>query len=39
MNAGLEQASGKYVGFVDSDDWVDDDYFEELYRCAEENGL
>lgn len=38
MNAGLEQASGKYVGFVDSDDWVDDDYFEELYRCAEENG-
>ena len=27
-NAGLEAASGEYIGFVDSDDWIEADTFE-----------
>lgn len=34
-NAGLNKAHGKYIGFVDSDDWVDLDFFEKLYNAAE----
>lgn len=30
-NLGLEQAKGAYVGFVDSDDYVDADMYERLY--------
>ena len=33
-NIAIEQASGEYLGFVDSDDWVDLDYFEKLYNAA-----
>ena len=33
-NKGIEQAQGEYIGFVDSDDWVDADYFEKLYLHA-----
>lgn len=29
-NFGLKKASGKYVGFVDSDDWISDFMFKEL---------
>ena len=29
-NSGLEMAQGEFVGFVDSDDWVDLDFFEKL---------
>ena len=36
-NRGLEQATGEYVGFVDSDDYVDENYFEVLYVTAQEN--
>lgn len=28
---GLKEAKGQYIGFVDSDDWVDPDFFEYLY--------
>ncbi len=33
-NNGTKEATGEYIGFVDSDDWVDLDYFEKLYNCA-----
>ena len=33
-NIGLDIAQGEYIGFVDSDDWVDEDYFERLYNTA-----
>ncbi len=32
VNAGLRAAAGAYVGFADSDDWVDPTYYEDLYR-------
>ena len=35
-NAGLDAASGEYVGFVDSDDWIEPDMFRRLYETAKE---
>jgi len=38
-NAGTQIATGKYIGFVDSDDWIDLDYFEKLYSAATKYNL
>lgn len=35
-NTGLDHAKGDYVGFVDSDDWVDPDMYQRLYEKAQE---
>ena len=33
-NNALKVATGDYIGFVDSDDWVDTDFYEKLYNAA-----
>lgn len=38
-NAGAEAAEGEYVGFVDSDDTVENVMYETLYKIAVENDL
>lgn len=34
-NAGLEQAGGKYIVFVDSDDYLGENYFQALYAAQQ----
>ena len=36
--AGLDIAKGDYVGFVDSDDWLELSMYEEMYEKANESG-
>ncbi len=36
-NVGLENAKGKYIGFIDSDDYIDKTMFEKLLNKAKEN--
>lgn len=37
-NTGLRAATGEWVGFIDSDDWVTPDYYEKLLNRARETG-
>lgn len=37
-NAGLDKASGEYIGFVDGDDWIEEDMYRAMYyACEREN--
>lgn len=36
-NNGLKLAVGEYIGYVDSDDWVDFNYYEKLYNAAKKH--
>lgn len=35
-NKALSCASGKYIAFIDSDDWIDLNYFQKMYERAEQ---
>ena len=37
-NEGLRHATGEWIGFIDSDDWVTPDYYGKLIKKAEETG-
>lgn len=37
-NIGINSAIGKYVGFVDADDTIDLNFYEKLYKKAEDTG-
>jgi len=34
-NVAIEKATGKYMYFIDSDDWIEKDYLEKMYELAE----
>lgn len=36
-NAGLALAEGTYIGYVDSDDWIEPDMYASLYRACVDN--
>lgn len=36
-NTGMRFANGEYIGFVDSDDWIDSNFYEKLYNSAKNN--
>lgn len=36
-NTGMGVACGEYIGFVDSDDYIDPDYYQKLYEAAKEH--
>ena len=39
MNVGIDNATGEYIGIVESDDWILSDMYETLYNKAKEHDL
>ncbi len=39
MNLGIHEASGKYIGIVETDDYIAEKMYEKLFTCAEEDDL
>lgn len=37
-NIGLKEAKGRFIGFMDADDWVTPDMYEKLLKIADETG-
>ena len=37
-NYGVERATGEYIGFVDSDDYIDSEMYEKLYEAIKKRG-
>lgn len=35
-NIGIENSKGKWISFIDSDDWIEKDYFKNMYTTAVE---
>ena len=35
--SGIDAATGSYIGFVDSDDWLDEDYYEKMVEKARQD--
>lgn len=38
-NNGIEAAKGQFISFMDSDDWYEDDFLEEMYNKSEVDSL
>lgn len=38
-NAGIDIAKGDYLAFVDSDDWIEPDMYEQMLALAEQHGV
>ncbi len=38
-NLGIKKASGEYISFIDSDDFVDETMYDKMYKKAKENAL
>lgn len=36
-NTGIKASHGQYIGFVDADDWIDKNMYEEMYKSAKVN--